>query len=392
MEDVIHTQCLRIVENGFIDFNYLSLVSQVKMSEITSVIDFGRVVESNYITWTVADIVRRYKLDNTGRLRLPASQRLFAKQWNSKKKSQDFIDSIVHGYPIGSLILEKCINDNDDIFYIYDGRHRAEKLYDYANNKFKYNGKLYSELSVDDRRAFNERKIPVVEMTFRDEISAEVRSQIRADIFTRLNSGVKLSDSDYYYANIDSKLVSATMQMLNEYGEQLSELFGGIDIHNRKDLANWTGLVYGLSQCKADVMTTSYVRISEHINEPVNQTNVHNGIKVLIELYKRANERYVLNAKALQEYRKLGLLNAFFFAEWFQYNQSRFILDKWIDIIGRLRNATTSVRMRFALKTSGAQNLNIRKITDVLKQVNDYLGGRIELPSSDDEFDDEDDE
>jgi hypothetical protein len=363
---------------------------------IASVIDATKIISIDHRTWTTKELARKYRPDNSGRLRRPHSQRNFALAWNKKKQQHDLIDSIFHNFPLGTAILNKVYDNPDDTdawYDIYDGRHRIETIWKFMNNKIKYNGVKYEDLSAADRKIFDERKIPVTEITFDIETPADRQAYILAEIFIRLNKGVKLTDSDLYWANREQPLVRATLEILEEYDERLRAAFGGCDVRSRADLANWVALVVGLSTRKAGNMTTSYLRIAEMelLTKAVDMDTVRTGFDRLLRLYTRANAEYTDSAKALKDYRRVGFVNAFFFDDIFNSSDDVKVEDKWVNIIGKLRNATTRAAMTSALKTKGANNLNSRKVSEVLDQVNAYLDtGTTQAVSSDDSEDEDD--
>jgi len=359
---------------------------------LASVIDATKTLAVNHTTWTVLDIARKYRPDNSGRLRRPHSQRNFAPGWRALKRQHDLVDSIFHNYPLGNAILNKVYDNPDDTdawYDIYDGRHRIETIWKFINNEFRYNGVYYRDLSVADRKTFNERKIPVTEITFDAETSAERQAYILADVFIRLNRGVKLTDSDLCWANRDMPMIRVTLQMLDEYEDRLRASFGGCDVHARTDLANWVALVIGLSTRDAANMTTSYLRIADLAAREPSMSSIRAGFDQLIRVYTAANMESPVSANALKTYRKIGFVNAFLFADVFRFTDG--VEDKWVNIIGKLRDATTNAGMISALKTKGAQNLNTTKVTKVLDQIDDYLAGVAgsAVADSDDYTDDE---
>jgi hypothetical protein len=361
---------------------------------MASLIDASKTLAVNHTTWTVLDIARKYRPDNSGRLRRPRSQRNFAPGWRKPIRQADLIDSIFHNYPLGNAILNKVYDNPDDTdawYDIYDGRHRIETIWRFVNNEFKYKGLLYRDLSNSDRKTFNERKIPVTEITFDADTSVERQAYVLAEVFIRLNRGVKLTDSDLCWANRDMPLIRATLEILEEYEDRIRVVFGGCDVRARTDLANWVGLAAGLSTGDAANMTSSYLRIADLACRDPDMPAIRSGIDALLRLYMRANVESPVSANALKAYRKIGFVNAFFFADRFRSTNETAVEDKWVDILNRVRDARTSAGMISALKTKGAQNLNITKVTQVLDQIDAYLAGILEpaLADSDDYSDDE---
>lgn len=311
-----------------------------------------------------------------GGIRIPESQREWA--WKVKKgvnKLEQLVDSIFHNYPIPSAILNEVDSNGITDYEIFDGRHRFETIWRFINNKFAYQGKYYKDLSPEDREKFDSRELPVT-------IAQNASREQLADIFIRLNSGAPLTDSDMFWAHRDSVLVKQTRKLVCQ-NKQLSEIFGGQDMTYRKDLANWVGLVYGLSTQNAGNMTTSYLRISEAeddagakgLHHEVDETFVRQGLGAILELYTLANKEPVVTKAEQKKYKKLGLINAFFLSEWMDAtpNAQRGIVRKWANLVMRLRTEETRDEVLDILKVPGAQNLNSVKIERVLKRVNDYL-------------------
>lgn len=367
---------------------------------IASVIDASKIIAINHTTWTTLDIARKYRPDNSGRLRRPHSQRNFAPGWRKKKQQVELIDSIFHNFPLGNAILNKVYDNPDDTdawYDIYDGRHRIETIWKFVNNEFRYNGVFYKDLSAADRKTFNERKVPVTEITFDIETPAERQVCTLAEIFIRLNKGIKLTDSDLCWANRDMPMIRTTLQMLDDYEPRIRAVFGGCDVHSRTDLANWVALTIGMSTRSAANISTSYLRIADLATREPDIASIRAGFEALIHLYERANTESPVSVNALKAYRKVGFVNAFFLADLFCPEHAASpgaIVNKWIDIVNRIRTAGTSAAMLSALKTKGAQNLNASKVSKVLEQVDTYLrtgaGPGAVLPDSDDEDDDED--
>ena len=363
-----------------------------------SVINASSVIASNHTTWTTRDIARKYRLDNTGRLRTPLCQREYANQWKKQSRRHDLIDSIFHNYPLGTIILDKNYTNPDDTdanYDIYDGRHRIETVARFVNNEFKYKGLLYRDLSASDRRIFDDRKIPVTEIEFAQDTPQQTRSGLLAEIFIRLNKGVRLTDSDLCWANRDMPLVRETLLMLDRYEERLGGIFGGFDVKNRKNLDNWVALCLGLSTGNAANITTSYVRIAEFIQTEPNVAAIDSGMNTLIELYTTANTESPVSQKELRKYAKTGFVNAFFFADLLLPENAAAdgaVVGRWLDIIRRLRDVGRSAAMTAAIKTTGAQNLNAIKISRVLDQIRRYFAGEGIVPEADvDESEDESD-
>ena len=327
--------------------------------EAVSRIDPDRRIRIDEVPYTVETLAQQYGEE----IRVPDCQRELS--WKGKRglaKKQRLVDSVMHGYPIPSIILNRISRLHDDV---YDGRHRIHTFHEYRNDKFTWNGAKYSQLCEDDRAKFDERRIPVT-------IVRNASPQQLADIFIRLNSGVALKDYDYLRAHRASPLVTAAVTHIME-NARLATALGYASLERREDLANWTALACGLSTGNPGNITTSWIRLSDYIYEAVNEDVIRRGVEAICVLLERANEAHPAQDKERQWFKRIGRLLAYFVAEYLATPDNDTI-QKWVGVIGRLRgNAGQRYEMTLALTTTGAQNLTETKIRTVLDQVNTLL-------------------
>jgi hypothetical protein len=278
----------------------------------------------------------------------------------------------MNGYPIPTCILNRLRARQ---YEVYDGRHRFETAYRYANDRFDWNGKKFSELSSEEKERFLNRELPVTIMI------GATPNQL-ADVFIRLNKGVPLKDYDLFWAMRASPLVSATERLVFPH-TRLSNSLGGVNLSLRTDLANWVGLVIGLNTRNAGNISTSHIRASEigGIHAEVDDAYVLSGLDALATLYETANERYPATNKVKGKFKQVGRISAFFLAEWIPAENKYDVIDKWVSIIGRLRGPNAS-SMAMALASAGPQNLTAERITRVLEQVRTYLADGV-VPGGD---------
>ena len=334
--------------------------------------------------WFVSDIVNDFKPpteDGPERdICIPTCQREWAwKNARGLKKMQSLIDSVMNGYPIPTCILNRT---NLRKYEIYDGRHRIETLYRYANDRFEWNGKLYSTLTHDEKAHFENRQIPVT-------IMIEATKSQLSDVFIRLNKGVALKDYDIFWANRHTSLVSSVERLVFPHA-RLSHSLGDVDLRARTDLANWVALVHGLNTREAGNITTSHIRVFDNDaqNNPVDDAFVTLGLDALATLYERANEQFPCTNTEKRRYKKVGKITAFFIADWMSALDKENAINKWVDIIGRIRRNDSD--MLRALTTTGAQNLTSGKIAQVLRQVNNWIDNGIRADTGSDDGDDDD--
>lgn len=343
-----------------------------------SIIDHTRRIRVDISVSSVGALVNDYHPDNSGVIVRPDGQRLLAPSWSlstkkGRAKQANLIDSIFYGYAIPSILLNR--RRALRIFEVYDGRHRLETLWNFHNDKLKWNNHLFSELSDDDQRVFMERSIPVT-------ITDGATNVQLAELFIRVNAGVPLRDSDLLWANRDSALVRSARNLIENH-PRLSAALGGLSLTSRSDLANWTAYVAGLSTQNAGNMTTSYVRLSSDeglgLDHAVNEPLVRAGLDAYCTLLESANLQFPALVSEQRKYKKIGRIAAFFFAELMRTDNpddAYRIHQKWLGIIGRLRGPVDdAAAMSAALRTTGAQNLTTAKVEQVLRQVNDFLAG-----------------
>jgi hypothetical protein len=305
---------------------------------------------------------------------IPESQREWS--WKAHKQAL-FIDSIMLNYPIPSVI---CNCDEHGRYAIYDGRHRVETLWRFFNNKVIWSdgqqGRFFEDLGDVDRERFLERKLCVI-MTHR-----ATETEL-GDIFERLNSGVRLTDSDLFWNRRTTPLVNLTISRFIRSTE-LSALWGDTNLSDRKHLANYVGIVAGLATCDSNNFTSSYIRLGgsrlmlSSVDYAEAESRVDDGIQALIDLYSLANAEFPVATKNnLKPYKKLGVINAFFLADWMTAgtdDDAKYgTILKWARIIGLLRDLHTASDAKSAMATKGAQNLTTAKIEKVHSQINKYL-------------------
>ena len=339
---------------------------------MASIIDLTRRMEINNENWKVSRFASLYEQPSAdhpeggGRIYLPPHQRDWS--WigaNGLKKMRKFIDTVLHNYPVPTIILNRFDDDVRDRWQVYDGRHRIETLWRFVNNKFGIkNGEAevyYRDLCPSDRRHFDDRFLAV-------EVTDKASFVQLADVFIRLNSGKALTNADYCHASRDSPLIRGTIEHLTPYKERLRALFGGNDILAKKSLPHWIGIVLGLTLNVPGNMTTSFIRIQEHLDLAVNGAAVATAMDALVDLYTRANTAFVLPEKGLSRYSHIGFINAFFIADWMSV-PAESTVENWLRVILHIRKEDDDRIVHI----SGAQNLNDKKIQLVHDNVHTWL-------------------
>lgn len=359
---------------------------------LPSIIDEDRRITTNPETWRIRRIVRRYMnpedtdydYENT-RLRVPLYQRKWSwKNSSGLEKMRRLIDSILHGYPIPAIILNHTEEDGNDFWDIYDGRHRIETVWRFYNNQFSLrlmDGRFvyYRDLCDVDKERF-------LDAPFATLITENAPIDQLSEVFIRLNSGSPLKDRDLCWANRSKPLIEATINTLTANAERLRRIFGpkvNLSSENtiRSQLHNWAGLINGFNTRSAANMTTSYIRLSAHLDDVIDQEAINQGLDLICTLYERANARYPeTDASRLQKHARLGHVIAFFYHDITHLSDEETerpldqyddVTNHWVEVIGHLRKFPESP----LLITPGAQNLNYRKVSQVVRRVRNWFAG-----------------
>ena len=153
---------------------------------------------------------------------------------------EELIDTIINGYPIPPIFISSgnlCETEDNkfkNVYYVLDGRQRLETIQNYINKNFSYKGKLYSEISTEERKKFLNYYIPL--MTIDDSNIVNLK-----EIFRRLNktaiklNKIEITSSQYFEFSfmIFSKLAVTTKNCTKEiknYIKETKELYSNEEI------------------------------------------------------------------------------------------------------------------------------------------------------------------
>ena len=196
--------------------------------------------------------------------RIPEHQRF--PSWSAQNKDR-LVDSVMSNFPIGQITLTKHHDpeqEHDEYFNIQDGQTRMTVLQEFVMDRFPWDGRLYSELTADERARFNNYIVQVDIFKKDRAMSALEFTAIICEIFERLNSGKPLTDNDKYWNRKDAP----AMQLLNrlkasaEFGPLVRKymwgnLAGG---KTRSGLNHFIGLIIGLLNQRAECISTSFMQ------------------------------------------------------------------------------------------------------------------------------------
>lgn len=178
------------------------------------------------------DIVDLYEWKNSNKL---VYQTYFQRQfvWKEKDK-RDLIDTIMQGFPIPAIFICDAGTDFTSLskrYNVLDGRQRLESIFEFLENRYTYNGKIFSEFTEEEKKKILNYNITLIQMYIEPDDTKKIK-----EIFKRLNKNsynlnkmekqsTQLVEYDYM---IIAKIVSGIVQFENieSYLEEIHDLFG----------------------------------------------------------------------------------------------------------------------------------------------------------------------
>ena len=232
--------------------------------------------------------------------RVPEHQRY--PSWSQVNKER-LVDSVMANWIIGQITLTKHNEQSgEEYFNVQDGQTRMGALQEFVMDEFPWNGKLYSEMTAEERARFNNYTVQLDIFKKERTMSQTDFNRVICEIFERLNSGKPLTDNDKYWNRSDTP----AMQLLNrlkcsaEFGPNIRKYMwpnvgGG---KGRSGLNHFIGLILGLVNQRAECISTSFMQ---------------NGVTLMETAVDEAGERRVTDF--MRWY--FGLLtDVFQFADW----------------------------------------------------------------------------
>lgn len=77
--------------------------------------------------------------------------------WKEKDK-RDLIDTIMQGFPIPAIFICDAGTDFTSLskrYNVLDGRQRLESIFEFLENRYTYNGKIFSEFTEEEKNKGN---------------------------------------------------------------------------------------------------------------------------------------------------------------------------------------------------------------------------------------------
>lgn len=231
--------------------------------------------------------------------RIPIHQRF--NRWSSDDK-QSLIASIFLNYIIGSISLSRH-HDGEMGFYenIQDGQSRLTVIQEYIEDKFRFKGLLFSELSEYDRNRF---------MDYKFSTDVTVPSRIRGNTnltlddhyfvnFDRINKGKSLSDNDKYWCYKNKKLVGIAINLIEDSKEDYPFMgvskFGEKDKNGKVERKPLEEFVTFISALLNNIYKKSFDRNSEYLDVKKSNGEYYSQVDIdyingFMEFYKSIHD------------------------------------------------------------------------------------------------------
>ena len=224
------------------------------------------------------------RVENLLKYRIPFRQRYGITKWKENEK-QKLVDSVFKGFTLEGITVSFQYDAERRMQYydLENGATRMSILQSYAEDGFKYKGKLYSELEERYKNRFDRFMIPITII----EKMTDAPEDTIDELFYRLNLGKSLTDADRYWSMQDaSPLVKSAFKVMKEpfWDSKMmkTEKFGD---KSRSCLPNVCSILATLNFGK------KYTSSSSRVLEPILKKGVYyevvkNKVKAFLKYYK----------------------------------------------------------------------------------------------------------
>jgi hypothetical protein len=317
--------------------------------------------------------VERGSVADVKMYRIPEHNRF--PQWN-QEKGANLVDSIMHNYPIHTIMLSRHGNTH---FNIEDGQTRMSVLQNYLKGAFTWNELHYNELSQEQQTNFNtyETRIEILEKRAETDDDAEFNRQIR-EIFARLNSGKPLTGNDKYHLYVKtSPVLRLIMDMKedDEFQHSFRKYIGGVGTgKTRRLLSDMMGAVLPLiltGEIQTDCINTSYERNHCYLSEDVTDHGIANVKEFFRFYFTLLNDGLPVGALMLKKFGKLSGILGLLVYSWVTNRENTIGIHraKWVRYVSEGLNKDYNRIVFHALNAGDARNLvasSIRKRVDCI--------------------------
>jgi hypothetical protein len=271
-----------------------------RRSESTTIVELlGETAEDTY---NYFEPRRERNEATTAPLLIPDHQRFYV--WSESRKAP-LIDSIMENCPLPLMVFTQEIYGGKSIRFVQDGQQRLMTIQKFMLGEFKWNDKLYSELTPQEHIRFLSYKLNC------DIIINPTPEQV-ADMFERLNCGKPLTDNDKFFNRRDSPVISFILNELIKHPNlsQRFKKYTGLNVSSktRVQLSDIVGAVVAILTNSVHCIRTSFDRIGQELYQEMTDDKKAYVIEVFglyFNTVKQALEDAHIN-KPKKQYLKLS--------------------------------------------------------------------------------------
>jgi len=247
--------------------------------------------EGNYLNFDATED----RATSQKKYRIPVHQRF--NKWSIDAK-ENILGSVFMNYIIGNLSFSRHADAGGGMgFYmnIEDGQSRLTVFQEYIEDKFRFCGLLFSELSPEGKDRFLGYKFSTDITT--PSRSARGSNMVIADHyyenFDRINQGKSLEDNDKYWCRKDKPLVKLAIKLMEDCKEDFpfmkTEKFGTKDKKGKEDRKPLDQFVTLCGALLHHQYKKSYSRHYTHIGDPITPEQTK-YISDFMEFYKSIHD------------------------------------------------------------------------------------------------------
>lgn len=213
--------------------------------------------------------------------RIPHYQRFYI--WTLRFQ-QNFIESILKGYPIPSIMLSQIIENAEEYFMVEDGQQRLTTAYRFMNNQFPIviDGKQYtfSQLPKELRMRFRMYEFQTITCKARDLTLSR-----RIEMFQNTNDHKSLTDNDRFHSCMDLPMGEYMSSLIADNHAQIKKYFGSIGKgKTRSSLSDFAGICIAISKNETSCLTTSYYKNGDYMNTNSNADRIQPFLDAYFEM------------------------------------------------------------------------------------------------------------
>jgi hypothetical protein len=218
---------------------------------------------------------------STQMYRIPHYQRFYT--WPLRFQ-QNFIESILKGYPIPSIMLSRIIENDEEYFMVEDGQQRLTTAYRFLHDEFCIKiddvEVTYSQLPEDLRMRFRTYEFQTITCRARDLTLIR-----RIEMFQSTNDHKSLTDNDRFHSCMDLPMGQCIANVLSANREPIKKYFGSIGKgKTRGGLADFAGMCITISNDESACLTTSYYKNGEYMRTATNTEKIQPFLDAYFEV------------------------------------------------------------------------------------------------------------